>query len=347
MRSGILDIITSERVLNELAADLPGAGLVAVIGVCLIVLMKSADYAIDGAVRLASLTRLPRMLIGATLISLGTTMPEMVVSTMGAWMDNPGLALGNGIGSVICDTGLILGLTCALTSVPANRFLLNRTGRVQVGSATLLVAIALVPLVTTEEHPVLRQEVGFLFLILLIGYLCCSYRWAKQESAAKGAIENSGSASLGTSLGLVILGLAGVTLASRILLPCTAECAVRFGVPCDIIAVTMVAFGTSIPELMTAVSSIRKGHPEIMIGNIVGADVLNCLFVIGAAASVKPLPISPTFYTFHFPVMILILYSFRFFIFLNKDGIFKRWQGIWFLLIYVGYIAFLLDSRAL
>ena len=100
----------------------------------------------------------------------------------------------------------------------------------------------------------------------------------------------------------------------------------------------MVAFGTSLPELMTAIAAVRKGHPEIMVGNVVGADVLNCLFVIGAAAVARPLAVPPNFYAFYFPAMLLILYPFRAFIFMNKDGQFKRWQGGWLLGIYLIYL---------
>ena len=114
---------------------------------------------------------------------------------------------------------------------------------------------------------------------------------------------------------------------------------VDWGVPEDVIAATMVAFGTSLPELVTAVAAVRKGHPEITVGNIVGADVLNCLFVIGAAATARPLAIPPTFFYFHFPAMMIILWSFRAFISMNRDGTFKRWQGVWLLTIYAVYIA--------
>jgi cation:H+ antiporter len=110
------------------------------------------------------------------------------------------------------------------------------------------------------------------------------------------------------------------------------------GVPDDVIAATMVALGTSLPELMTAIAAVKKGHPEITVGNIVGADVLNCLFVIGAAAAARPLAIPPNFYSFHFPAMLIILYSFRFFIFLNKDGRFKKAQGGWLLGVYLVYV---------
>lgn len=106
----------------------------------------------------------------------------------------------------------------------------------------------------------------------------------------------------------------------------------------DVIAATMVALGTSLPELMTAIAAIRKGHPEITIGNIVGANVLNCLFVIGAAAAARPLSIPPNFYSFHFPAMLIILYSFRYFIFRNRDGRFKKMQGAWLLGVYLVYL---------
>jgi cation:H+ antiporter len=145
-------------------------------------------------------------------------------------------------------------------------------------------------------------------------------------------------APLGKALFSLLGGLFLVIVAARFLVPSAAELAQRIGVPDDVIAATMVAFGTSLPELMTAITAVRKGHPEITVGNIVGADVLNCLFVIGAAAAAKPLEIPPNFFLFHFPAMLIILYSFRAFITMNKDGVFKRWQGAWLLGIYVIYL---------
>jgi cation:H+ antiporter len=296
---------------------------------------------IDGAVHLARRTGLPKIVIGATIISLGTTTPEAFVSVMAAWMGNPGLALGNGVGSIICDTGLIFGLTCLLASVPVNRFILNRTGWVQVGAATLLVVISLVALATTSEQPMLHRWVGFFFLVLLCGYMYVTYSWARNgaEAASAGETKHDGEiAPMGRALVQTLGGLLLVIVSARLLVPSAAELAQRIGVPDDVIAATMVAFGTSLPELMTAITAVRKGHPEITVGNIVGADVLNCLFVIGAAAAARPLAIPPNFFLFHFPAMLIILYSFRVFITMNRDGVFKRWQGAWLLGIYLVYL---------
>jgi len=337
----VLKIIGDEAVLQELVKGLATPLLVVFIAVSLLVLSKGANVLIEGVVSLARRTGIPRIIIGATIVSLGTTAPEAFVSVMAAWMGDPGLALGNGVGSIIADTGLIFGLSCLLVPMPVNRFVLNRTGWVQVGSATLLVAVSLMTFFFNESGPVLGRGIGLLFLLLLAGYLFATYLWAQQGIAGRGEeADTSEMIGLTTTWVMIGGGLVAVIAGARVLIPCAAEIADRLAVPEDVIAATMVAFGTSLPELMTAISAIRKGHPEIMVGNIVGADVLNCLFVIGASAVARPLQIPGNFYTFHFPAMLIILYSFRGFISLNRSGRFRRWQGAWLLGLYVFYVVF-------
>jgi len=342
MLSTALQWIGDETLLQQFVAELSTTTLLAIIAVCIALLSKGADWMIDGVVDLAERTGLPKIVIGATVVSLGTTLPEAFVSVMAAYMGNPGLALGNGVGSIIADTGLIFGLTCVLVAVPVNRYILNRTGWVQVGSATLLVIIAVAVLLSTpaESEPMLRRWVGFFFLCLLAVYLYVTYLWAKQSDGMTQAEEEQEQRELmglGLCWLLVTSGLLLVVIGARVLVPSASEIAYRFGVPEDVIAATMVAFGTSLPELMTAIAAVRKGHPEITVGNIVGADVLNVLFVIGAAAAAAPLAIPANFFYFHFPAMLIILYSFRVFISMNKTE-FRRWQGVWLLSVYGGYV---------
>jgi len=330
-----------EALLAELFAGFPLILLLCVIVICVAILSKGADWMVDGAVAMATRTGISQIAIGATIVSLGTTMPETFVSVLAAWMGNPGLALGNAVGSIIADTGLIFGLTCLIAATPANRYILNRTGWVQVGSATLLVLIAVISLAMAPEHPFLSRWVGILFLILLVLYIIITMRWARESPlppALKETAQPHAPWSLLKCWIYIVGGLSLVIVGARGLIPCAAETALRLGVPNDVIAATMVALGTSIPELITAIAAIRKGHPEITVGNIVGADVLNCLFVIGASAAVSPLAIPVNFYFFHFPAMLLILYSFRAFIFINRDGTFKRWQGGWLLALYLAYV---------
>ena len=340
MNNSVLSWIGDETVLQGLLAGQSTIILLVIIVVCIAMLSMGADWMIDGVVDLAERTGLPKIVIGATVVSLGTTLPEAFVSVMAAYMGNPGLALGNGVGSIIADTGLIFGLTCILAAVPVNRFILNRTGWVQVGTATLLVLISVGILLTTEGEPQLERWVGYLFLSLLVLYMYITYTWAKQGTDVlpeDDALEHE-LMSISKSWILVVGGLLLVVIGARILVPSASEIALRFGVPEDVIAATMVAFGTSLPELMTAIAAIRKGHPEITVGNIDGADVLNVLFVIGAAAVASPLVIPMNFFYFHFPAMLIILYSFRVFISMNKDGVFHRWQGFWLLGVYLCYV---------
>ncbi len=337
MDYSIAQWITDDRPLTELASSLSSLALALVMVFSLLLLCKGADYMIDGVVAIARRTRIPQIVIGATIISLGTTFPEMLVSTVAAWRGDAGLALGNGVGSIICDTGMIFGIMCIFKRIPVERYTLNRHGWVQVGSATFLALVSFFLLISGNGAAVISRGIGFFLLFLLVCYLYASYHWGK-----KGLLTEQFSAEpipdILKSVLFLVGGLLTVGIGSKVLVPCAAEGAIRLGVPTEVIAATMVAFGTSLPELMTAVSSIRKGHPEIMVGNIVGADILNCLFVIGAAAVASPLRVPRGFFILHYPVMLFILYSFRAFIFMDKDGYFKRWQGVWIFGVYLVYI---------
>lgn len=333
--------IVDESLLHHLMAGMATWLIVVTIAASILVLSKGADWMIDGVVALAQRTGLPKVVIGATIVSLGTTTPEAFVSVMAAWMGNPGLALGNGVGSIIADTGLIFGLVCLVSRVPLNRYLLNRTGWVQVGAATLLVIVAGIAWLTSGGEPVLGREVGIVFLLLLAGYMYITYRWAKHEDGMIGELvegDEPEALSIFRCWAMIIVGLLLVVAAARVLIPGASELAVRIGVPEDVVAATMVAFGTSLPELITAMTAVRRGYPEIALGNIVGADVLNCLFVIGAAAAARPLDVPMTFFYFHFPTMLVILWSFRWFITINRDNWFKPWQGAWLLAVYLVYV---------
>jgi cation:H+ antiporter len=341
MQHSLIEWFTNETLLHNTVAGLPTTALVGIVAFCILLLSKGANWMIDGVVDLAERTGMPRIVIGATIVSLGTTTPEAFVSVMAAWMGNPGLALGNGVGSIIADTGLIFGLTCVLAAVPVNRFILDRTGWVQVGSASLLVVIGVFLLLVSRGEPVLGRPIGVFFLGLLAAYLYLAYAWAKKGGSQ---IIEGQQATVGQSRNvwlcwiMILGGLFLVILSARLLIPAASQIAARMGVPEDVIAATMVAFGTSLPELMTAFAAVRKGHPEITVGNVVGADVLNCLFVIGAAATARPLSIPPNFFFFHFPAMLIILWSLRAFISMNKEGHFRRWQGVWLLSIYAVYV---------
>lgn len=296
---------------------------------------------IDATVSLALRTKLPKILIGATILSLGTTAPEAFVSVMAAFMGNPGLALGNGVGSIIADTGLIFGLTALIAAPPINKKILNKTVWWQLGAGAFVVFLAIIAIIIHPENPLLSRGMGITLLVLLLLYLWTSSRNLQTDNRAGDEIEEEEAySSLTISLLVLFAGLLIVIISSRILIPAASETAGRLGVPDYVIAATMVALGTSLPELITAITAIKKGHPEITIGNIVGADVLNALFVIGASALASPLIIPKMFYLFHFPAMLIILLLFRIFTVTEKTGRFKAWHGLCFLALYGAYTAF-------
>jgi len=338
-----------EEILKNFIAELPWDNmpwvawpvLLGMIAVSLAVLGKGADWLVKEAVVLSERSGMPKVIIGATVVSLGTTMPEVAVSVLAAIDGKAGIALGNATGSVICDTGLILGIACLISPLKLHRNIVNRQGWVQLAAGFLLV-IACWPLTDPLSAFTgggrLPQEAGFLFLVLLAVYIWQSVRWARTERDTSALEDLEVDLQTATPIVLLKLFVAIVLVigASDFLIPCVQAAAERLSVPEGIIAVTLVAFGTSLPELVTAVTAARHGHGDLAVGNVVGADILNVLFVSGAAAAVTPegLTATPQFFLVIFPAMLFVLVVFRIGIFVSGDYL-KRGFGIVLLLTYI------------
>jgi cation:H+ antiporter len=239
---------------------------------------------------------------------------------------------------------LILGLAALIAPLPLNRKIVNRQGWLQLGAGILLVVACLPP---SEDGRHLPQFMGFVFLILLAGYMWVSIRWSRDGDAhtATEEAEPDHDESANTLFVLVklIFAIAVVVLSSVILIPTVQETAIRLRVPESIIAATLVAFGTSLPELVTAVTATMKGHGELAVGNVIGADILNVLFVAGASAAVTGggLIALPHFFRILFPFMLFILIVFRVGIFFSGDRLKRPFGGI-LIGAYVVYLAILI-----
>ncbi len=315
--------------------------LMLVIAVTLYVLSKGADLLVEEAVSLSLRLGIPKMIIGATIVSLGTTLPEATVSVLAALNGNPDLALGNAIGSIIVDTGLILGLAAMIGRLPVDRLVIERQGKIQILCGVLLTIVCL-PFFSGGKGNV-SQWVGILFLVLLAIYIYISIKWTRNS---EGNIETENEVFTGekSSVLLQIIKLAvGIILiigSSKILIPAVEISAIRIGIPQSIIAATLVAFGTSLPELVTAITAVRKGHGELAIGNIVGADILNVLFVVGSAAAVTSggLDVPANFYKLQIPSMLIILLFFRFFSTNGKEDDISKKEGFLLCALYIVYV---------
>ncbi len=300
---------------------------------------------VDEAVTLSVRWGIPKVVIGATIVSLGTTLPEATVSVAAAIGGNPDIAMGNAIGSVVCDSSLIIGIASMIRPLPVHRETTDRQSWLQLGSGLLLVLVALPYSHLSDLFKIegrIPQWIGFFFIALLITYLYLSFKRAKSGTLDTMDIEKETSEQDSAAMPYVIvklvIGLALIIVSSKALLPTVEETAVRIGIPQSIIAATLVAFGTSLPELITAIQASRKGHGELAVGNVIGADILNILFVIGVASAVTPqgLVVPTYFYWFHIPFMLLILIVFKLFLTLGRPLIGRREGGVMFLL-YLAY----------
>lgn len=305
-----------EHLVADFVARLPWPLLAGLIAFCIFLLARGADLLVREAVTLSRRSGIPKTVVGATIVSLGTTTPEAVVSVLAAIQGRPGLALGNAVGSIICDTGLILGLACLIAPLPLDWRVVGRQGWIQFGSGVFLVLACFPwshPAAAWTEGGNLARGTGVFLLALLAVYLFLSVRWSREEASVIDEAEHTDTAGLPVVLGKLVLAIATVLVSSWFLIPSVSEAAVRLSVPESIIAATLVAFGTSVPELVTAVTAARRGHGELAVGNVVGADILNVLFVAGASAAVTSggLAAPAHFFTLYFPSMLLVLLVFR------------------------------------
>ncbi len=321
-----------DELLTNLIQSIPaGAGgfiiLFGMILATLYVLGKGADILVDEAVLLSVKWGIPKMIIGATIVSLGTTLPEVTVSVLSALKGSAGLAMGNAVGSVICNTGLILGTSSLIAPLPFKKNVVSKPNLILCGSAILLI---LCSVVFKGRVP---QYIGFVFIVLLALYLVWTIKSVKTSSSEE---EESADSSTLVIILKLILGVVLVVLSSKILIPTVQETALRCKIPETVIAATLVAFGTSLPELITGITSAKKGHGDLAIGNVIGANILNILFVVGASASVTRggLAVEKNFFYLLYPSMLFMLLVLLLTLKFSKDSL-KRGVGLILLLAYL------------
>ncbi|MBF7096374.1 calcium/sodium antiporter [Alkalibacter mobilis] len=333
-----------EELLFSYLTVLPTLVLVLIIGVSLVTLSKGADVLVDQAVDLSIRWGVPKMIIGATIVSLGTTLPEVSVSVLAAIEGNADMALGNAIGSIIADTGLIIGLAAIIGTLPVDQLVVERQGKIQV-AAGLLLAVVSLPFLSPGPGGNISRIAGIIFLILLAIYVYVSIKWSRItdfiETDEDSSDDNgNGNGNIVLQIVKIFAAITLVIVSSKILIQSVEITAIRVGIPQSVIAATLIAFGTSLPELITAVNAVRKGHGELAVGNIVGADILNVLFVVGSAAAVTAggLNVPTNYYKLQIPTMIIILLAFRFFTMKKGDTITKK-EGLFLMGIYFVYLA--------
>ena len=307
-----------------------------------LLLIKGGDWFVDGATGIARRFHLPDIIVGATVVSIGTTLPEVMVSATGAMLGQGAMAYGNAIGSIICNTALIAGISVAFNPGPANAKTMKMPVIFFFSSAALYCVAAYL----LGEFP---RWMGLVMLTIFVIYLILNVRQGlKNPDEAEGE-EEDGDAKPRTllmELVLLVVGAALIAVGADLLVEHGTIIAQTLGVPETVIALTFVALGTSLPELVTTITSLKKGHASLGIGNVIGANVFNLVLVSGLAVTLAPfeVPVGKLLMghnaslVLDIPLMLIVMLLLTVPALTRKK--LARWQGIVLLCVYAAFCIF-------
>ncbi len=311
-------------------------------------LIKGGDWFVDGATGIAERFHLPELLIGATVVSIGTTLPEVMVSAQAALQNNSGISYGNAIGSIICNASLISAITIAIKpgTVKKQSLILPTTA--------FFLAFSFYAILAYLNGGFERWN-GIVLLSAFVIYIILSIMQMKKNGGedkeeiaevVEEEIEDKKVNSLAKELLLLVIGAIAIAFGANLLVENGTIIASALGVPDSVIGLTMVALGTSLPELITAITALMKGHGALSLGNVIGANLFNIVLVSGTAISISPfrIPSEKMIAGMNSSLVVDIPLVFIVMILLCLPPLFKgklyRLQGILLLLIYIAFTAY-------
>lgn len=297
-----------------------------------VLITKGADIFIDCAVDIGKKANISEMVLGATIVSFATTLPELTVSTFAAIDGHTTMSLGNAIGSIICNTGLVLGLIVFISPFRVDKDMF-------LSKSTILIISVILLLILGFDGNISRVD-GIILLIMFLVYMYTNYKSVANDNT------NSRNSKIKSSilewikvLFIFLVGLVMMVLGSRLLVNNGSIIAESVGIPQSVISLTVIALGTSLPELVSSVTAIRKKHHAISVGNILGANILNIVSVIGISSTVNDISILSQTIKIDFPFMILLILTLILPTIKNRK--LYRLQGLMMLITYFIYIGVL------
>jgi len=306
-----------------------------------VLLYFGAEWLVKGSSSLARSLGVTPIVIGLTVVAFGTSAPELVVSLISSIQGKSMIAVGNVVGSNICNIALVLGLSAVFNPIKSDPSVVRR-------DIPIMLAISLYLLLLTFNSTLGRIEGATLFLGIIL-YTCMNYYLAKKETVGAAEIESELEeigfiASRPKQVILILLGIAGVVGGAQIVVANAVLIMKILGVDEKFIGLTIVAFGTSLPELATSVVAAMRGEMDISIGNLVGSNVFNIMSVLGVASLVRPIPIPGGFIEsgLWIDYLVMMFTSFLPWLMMRKDYTVKRSDGIILLLCYGGYLTYLI-----
>ena len=288
-----------------------------------ILLLKGADWFVDGASSIASRFGIPQLIIGLTIVAMGTSLPEAFVSITAALKSNAAITIGNVVGSNILNVGIILGITALIRPLHIQ----NSTIKYEM---PFMMLVTLVLILQGINHTISRFD-GIVMWLFFLGYLYYIFKMSKNQMEETEIKK--------TNPLFIPLGLVCLMVGSNFAVDAATNIAVSLGVSQRFIGLTIVALGTSLPELVTSVTAARKGNADIAIGNIIGSNIFNILFVVGSSALITPVPFESHFIIDSF---VAILIGLVLYLCTKKTRVLDKKTGILLLVTYSIYFIYLL-----
>jgi cation:H+ antiporter len=304
-----------------------------------VLLIKGADYLVEGSSSIARRLKISDLVIGLTVVAFGTSSPELFVNTFASAQGNAAIAVGNVVGSNIANVFLILGISAVIFPLAVERSVVLKGIPLSFLAALLLGVLANDKLIDEEVFSALTRIDGFVFVFFFVVFLYYSFGAAKTLEGVKEFAQEKQHGMIKSSL-LVLGGLGGLLLGGKWIVDGAVNFASSLGVSQTLVGLTVVAVGTSLPELATSAVAAYKKNVEIAVGNVVGSNIFNVFFVLGVSSVIKPLPFQRKQ---NIDIGVMVFANFILFIsmFSGKRRLVDRWEGILFILLYFVYITFL------
>jgi cation:H+ antiporter len=308
-----------------------------------ILLIKGADLLVDGASSVGRKLDISDLVIGLTVVAFGTSLPELFVNIFASIKGNTDIAIGNVLGSNIANIFLILGVSAAIFPLAVGKGTVWKEIPLSLLAALLLGVMANDRLIDKGDISALTRIDGLVFLAFFIIFIYYSFGIVKKFEGIDSHLPQKEYGLLKSSL-KIVTGLVGLGVGGNWIVDAAVLIASRLGVSQSLIGLTIVAVGTSLPELATSAVAAYKKNAEIAVGNIIGSNIFNIFFVLGLSSIIKPLPFNPGS---NIDIGVVILASLLLFLwmFTGKKHSLDRWEGVIFLILYGGYIIFLVYKR--
>ena len=299
-------------------------------------LVKGADIFVDGASSVAKKMRIPAFVIGLTIVAFGTSAPELAVSITAAMKGSNDIAIGNVVGSNIFNTLVVLGASAAITPIVVEKGMIKKDYPLSIFAAVLLGILSLDTILFKKAEMSLGRMDGIILLIAFAGFMYMTVKAGLENRTEEEEVE---AMPMMKSLIFIVLGLVGIVIGGDVSVEGAKEIARFFGLSEAIIGLTIVALGTSLPELVTSVIAARKGESDIAVGNVIGSNIFNIFLILGASSTILPMTISSTYL---YDMIMLMAVMVLTYLPIAKTKKVTRSMGITMVLVYVAYTVYLI-----